>query len=495
MRSRFFPALVAAFLPTLLGGCHAARSQARTAAEAGDLRRALDLYDEALATDGNDLEALNERRDVRNRLAEETLTAGERALLTGDGDTAERSIVELCERRARWNEPLTGTSSLRFAALRDNLEPVVLARVDRLAAAGRYLDMAKLRESHALRCDDLTALREMQNARILTIGTARCRALEDGARTSGPYAQSLAERACSAMGVAAAQHIVLPHQVQRVELAGSVRGVDDASVAQLRIALEANRDRSPLFDPAARAALEVAVAGTAQQRIQRTPTTLSHAWSEQVPDQDIESYQESFQEPYTATESYTERVPYTVSSYVNGRSESRTEYRSEQRTRTVTKYRTAWRTRTRPVTRYRTEPRTFTHPATHVEANYDASFTAELHAPGLTTFAIPVSRNEFEDAYEHSASFAPAGVSPSSGRVRSLQDRFGDDVEFVVRSFYNGWRSRFTAQACPAVAFTSTESAAKCVWVGGRDAPDAAFLGLQPLFGADVPALPELPAP
>ena len=75
------------------------------------------------------------------------------------------------------------------------------------------------------------------------------------------------------------------------------------------------------------------------------------------------------------------------------------------------------------------------------------------------------------------------------GRPRSAVATWRD------RTFFAKWRQNFFASACQGGAFSSAESGAKCMWLGGSDVPDGAFLALGPLFGADVPALPDLKAP
>jgi hypothetical protein len=297
------------------------------------------------------------------------------------------------------------------------------------------------------------------------------------------------------MGASPAAHVVLPHQVSRVELAGSVQGVSPALLESLRTTLLAAIAKGGLFDAAATPALEVTVAGYVRYAVSRTPTMRSQAWTEQVPYMDTETYQESYQEPYTDTEYYSERVPYTRYTYSNGRSTPVTDYRTETRSRTVTKYRTQFRTRTRPVTRYRSEARVFTYPATHVQASYDAAFTSELHAPLLRTISVAAARSDSDDAYQHDASFGPANVSPSAGDVRSLPSMFGDDVTFVARRYASDWRTAMHDLACKSAGFPSVEVGARCVWLAAGEAPDAAFLALQPVFGGDVPAMAELPAP
>jgi hypothetical protein len=494
MRPRL-AALTLSFAAALLAGCQSSRSQARSAVEAGDLRRALDLYDEALASDPGDESALRERRQARERLALEILTAGERAAMTEAREDAERSLFELCGRRVRWGEPLPGGAALRYEALRDAVLNLEFARVDGLVRGGRYIDAATVGRHEGFRCPDLDPLRRPLVERTAAIAAARCTALEATARAHGPYAQSMAERACLAMGAVTSTHVALPHQVGHVRLDGAVRGASPALLESLRQHVTATVSKTPLFDASAKSELEIAVAGYVRHEIRRTPTTLSHSWTEAIPYQDTETYQESYQEPYTDTEYYTERTPYTRYEYRNGRNTPVTDYRSESRTRTVTKYRTAFRTRTRPVTRYRHEPRVFTHAAVHVEATYESAFSSEIHAPLLRTLPIPVAHTETEDAYEHSASFAPANVSPSSGDVRSLENRFQDDAELVARRFAAAWRTAFTGVACGSGTFRGPEEGARCAWLEASKAPDGAFLALAPIFGADVPALVELPAP
>jgi hypothetical protein len=495
MRSPSAAVVAFALLAGALAGCHSSRSQARTAAEAGDLRRALDLYDDAIAADAADEAALRERREVRERLASELLTAGERAVMTEAREDAERSLFELCGRRERWAEPLGPTAALRFEALRDGVQTMELARIDAAAGAGRYLDAAKVTASPGFQCRDLAPLRTALRARVAALASTRCLELEGSAKALGPYSQSLVERVCVAMGASPSAHVTLPHQVGHVRLDGAIQGVSAALLESLRARTAGAIARSALFDAAATPDLEIAVAGYTRYAVRRTPTTLSHAWTESVPYQDTETYQESYQEPYSDTEYYTVRTPYTRYEYVNGRSTPTTDYRTETKSRVVTKYRTAWRTRTRPVTRYRSEPRVFTHPATLVAATYEAAFTAEIHAPLLRTLAIPVAHTENEDAYEHAASFAPANVSPSPGDVQSLEERFHDDVELVVRRFVAEWGAAFTASACKGAGFRTPEEGARCAWLGAASAPDQAYLALAPLFGADVPALADLPSP
>ncbi len=477
-----------------IAACHGSRSQARSALEAGDARRAIDLYDEALASDPNDEEARNERREARRRLTSELLTAAEQAELTGNHEVAWRSTYELCGRVDQWSEPLKGTEGLRFSSLEEGLRAEALGRVDVLAAKGRYLDLAKIPREPGLRCGLLTALRNAVGARVAQHTQGRCLQLEASTREIGPYARGLAERSCVAMGASPAAHIALPHQVSRVELAGSLQGVSPALLESLRTSVFSSISKGSLFDPAAPAALEITVAGYVRYAVTRTPTMRSQPWTEQVPYMDTETYQESYQEPYTDTEYYSERVPYTRYAYVNGRSSPVTDYRTETRSRPVTKYRTQFRTRTRPVTRYRAEPRLFTYPAVRVQADYEAAFTSEVHAPLLRTTSIAAARSETEDAYQHDASFGPAGVSPSSGEVRPLPSLFADDVAFVARRYASDWRTSMHDLACKSASFGTIELGARCVWLAGAEAPDPAFLALQPVFGADVPAMAELSA-
>lgn len=475
-------------------GCHTARSQARSALEAGDTRRALELYDEAIDSDPSDQEALRERREARRRLASELLTTGEQAELTGAHEAAWRSAFELCGRQDQWREPLAGTEALRFTALEDSLRSEAIARVDGLAAKGLYLDLAKVPREPGLGCSMLAGTRAAIRSRVAQHAQGRCVQLEAATREVGPYARALAERTCLAMEASPSAHVTLPHQVARVVLAGSVQGVSAALLESLRAGVSQAIAKSSLFDPAAQAALEVTVAGFVRYGVSRAPVMRSAGWTEQVPYASTETYQESYQEPYADQEYYTERVPYTTYTYSNGHSVPTTQYRSETRSRTVTKYRTQYRTRTRPVTRYRDEPRIFSYPAVHVEASYEAGFTSEIHAPLLRTFSIAAARTASDDAYQHDASFAPAGVRPSSGDVRDLPSLFADDVAFVANRFASGWRATTLDSACKGAGFASVDAGARCVWLAGGDAPDAAFLALRPVFGADVPAMAELTA-
>ncbi len=482
---------------SLLVGCAGFRKQARSASEVGDLRRAIGLYDEAIASDPGDSESVQERSAARIKLADEILAAGERALLTDAFSVAESSFIELCTRRDGWGAPLEGIAALRFAALRDGVQGIVLAKIGDLAATGRFLDAANLRTMPAYACEGAAPVKQAVATRVGTLSTARCQALQKLSAEMGPYSESLAERACIAMGAAPTKHVaLLPHQVGRVTVAGTLAGASDALLATLAQSVQKAGAQSILFADGAAAVLEITVAGSAVYGVNRTPTTLSHDWSETVPYEGVEPYQESYQEAYTDTEYYNVQVPYTRYSYVNGNSVPQTEYRTEQRQRSVTKYRTAFRTKTRPVTLYRQEARVFTHPAVHIEASYRANFAVEVRAPLLRTMSIPVAHSEAEDTYEHSASFGPASVSPSSGNVTSLESRFAQDVEAIRTKLFADWARGFAESACGVASgtFATPEAGAKCAWLPNSKTPDGAFLALVPLFGADISALPELAA-
>ena len=173
------------------------------------------------------------------------------------------------------------------------------------------------------------------------------------------------------------------------------------------------------------------VQGSVAAEFTREPTELSRSWTESVPYEATETYQQPVEVPYVETETYTERVPYTAyedrlepcrppQSGLCNVSRPVTRYRDESRTRDVRKVRTEYQTRTRQVTRYRDEPRVFRYPATKHEGRYQATFFVRVDlGSGLRPIEARGSAEDSRAAYEHDAEFAPAGVHPERATLPS----------------------------------------------------------------------------
>jgi hypothetical protein len=249
---------------------------------------------------------------------------------------------------------------------------------------------------------------------------------------------------------------------------------------------------SPFYDASATQRAPARLSGFVRAAFHEEPVSVEAPWTERIPYQDIEHYQQ----PYTQTEHYTQSVPvtrtesYTYSCGTGTTSRTchgtrtRTEHRTEFRTRTVTRYRTA----TRMVTRYRHVPRVFTYAATRVVGRYDLELAFDLRLdedePVIARVGGPAER----DGLRHDVSFDSAGVAPSRPSLPSVVDHFvleGRRLEERLPAlFAAAWRARY----CRAGHF-SVEEAARCVRATDAAPPPPVVDALAPLVGARDVAL------
>jgi hypothetical protein len=505
---RVLARVVAVVLLVCSLGCTTLRGRADDALERGDYRRAVDLYSQVLARDPNDSRVKALLTRAERGLLDQLLDRAEAARHGGSADEALRAALEVVETKDRLHAgSVDAPRAARITATVDWAAQTIRAAVRAETGRGRALVARARRVAAAawLRRPELAALGPELDGEIATAGAKTC---TRATQTAGdqPFALELVAAYCKEVGGPMPAWKARPLLVGGVAISGGILGTPPNEQVELERAITEAVERSVWFTATTNARAAVHVQGTIAAVFTKEPTELTRSWTESVPYEATETYQQAVDVPYIDTDTYTERVPYTA--YEDRLEPCRpprkglcnvtrpvTRYRDESRTREVRKVRTEYEQRTRQVTRYRDEPRIFRYPATKHEGRYQATFFVKVDVgAGLRPLEARGSAEDARVAHEHDAEFAPAGVHPERATLPSgmswRQQQRARVREELQKSLDDGWERAFCNEGV-----SSIEEAARCARARPRPVPEAVRTHVGELFGDDPDRVLGLPRP
>jgi hypothetical protein len=356
-----------------------------------------------------------------------------------------------------------------------------------------------------LKRPELAALGPELDAEIAAAGARTC---ARGTQTADeqPFSLELVAAYCKEVGGAMPAWKPRPLLVGGVSIAGGITGTPPSEQVELERVVAEALERSVWFTATTNARANAIIQGNATAIFTRERTELSRSWTESVPYEATETYQEAVEVPYIDIETYTERVPYTA--FEESLEQCRpprkglcnvtrpvTRYRDQQRTRKVRRVRTEYQERTRQVTRYRDEPRIFRFPAMKHDGRYQSTFFVRIDlGSGLRPIEARGSAEDAKSAYEHDAEFAPAGVHPERATLPSALSWRQQQRERIRATLLNaldeGWKNAFCNEAV-----SSIEEAARCAHARPTSLPAAVRTRIVELFGDDPDRVLALPRP
>ncbi|MBX3220999.1 MAG: tetratricopeptide repeat protein [Labilithrix sp.] len=489
-------------------GCVTLRGRADDALERGDYRQAVDLYTQVLARKPGDARVRALLTRAERGLLDQVLDRADGARRGADEGAAMQAALEVVETKDRLHaDSVDPPRAARVVATIDWATTTLRASVRAETTRGRAL-AARARRAGAtawLERPEVGALGAELDAEIAKAGAATCaRATEAAAEQ--PFTLELVAAYCKEVGGAMPAWKARPLLVGGVAISGGILGTPPSEQVELERSVKEAVERSVWFTATTDARATAQIQGTVAAVFTREPAELARSWTESVPYEATETYQEAVEVPYVETETYTERVPYTAyedrletcqppRTGLCNVSQPVTRYRDESRTREVRKVRTEYQTRTRQVTRYRDEPRIFRYRATKHEGRYQATFfvTVDLGS-GLRAIEARGSAEDARFAHEHDAEFAPAGVHPERANLpsamgwRQLQrDRVRDALASALDQ---GWTRAFCNEAVGSI-----EEAARCARARPKPTPVAVRARVLELFGDDPDRVLALPRP
>ncbi|HVH46656.1 MAG TPA: hypothetical protein VM925_30150 [Labilithrix sp.] len=487
--------------------CASLRGRADDALERGDYHSAVALYSTLHARDPSDAHVRERLTRAERGLLDQILDRAETARRGGNDEEAMRIALEVVELKDRMHSgtidpPRAGRIKQTVDFSTTKLRAAIQAETSRgraLAARARRLALASWLERR-----DLAALGPELDAEIARAGAATCARATQTA-SEQPFALELVAAYCKAVGGPMPAWKPRPLLVSGVATAGSIFGTPPNEQIEVERVIAEGVERSVWFTAATDARAAATVQGSVVAAFTKAPTELTKAWTESVPYEATETYQEAIEVPYIDTETYTESVPYTayedrLEPCRRGRgtctvSHPVTRYRDESRTRPVRRVRTEYRDRTRQVTRYRDEPRLFRYPATKHSARYQSTFFVRIDfGGGLRPIEARGSAEDARVAHEHDAEFPPAGVHPEHPTLPSAlswrqqqRERIRDEVR---KSLDDGWKHTFCNEGV-----ASIEDAARCARARPQPVPAAVRVRVEQLFGDDPDKILALPRP
>lgn len=497
--------VVAALLAST--ACVTLRGRADDALERGDYRLAVDLYTQVLAQKPNDARVKTLLTRAERGLLDQTLDRAE-AARGGGGGEALGAALEVVQTKDRLHAgSVDAARAARVSATVEWVTTTLRATVRAETTRGRAL-AARARRAEAnawLKRPEVGALGAELDAEIAKAGAETC-ARATGAAGEQPFTLELVAAYCKEVGGPMPAWRARPLLVGGVAISGGVLGTPPNEQVELERAVREAVERSVWFTATTDARASAQIQGRVAAVFTREPTELTRSWTERVPYEATETYQQPIEVPYVETETYTERVPYTA---YEDRLETCapprkgtcnvtrpvTRYRDESRTREVRKVRTEYETRTRQVTRYRDEPRIFRYPATKHEGRYQSTFFVSVDlGSGVRPIEARGSAEDARVAHEHDAEFGPAGVHPERASLpsamwwRQLQR---DKVrEGLLLALDQGWTQAFCNEGVGSI-----EEAARCARSRPKPVPAAVRARVVELFGDDPDRVLALPRP
>lgn len=504
-RSRWLIVLLVLFVGT---ACATLRGRADDALERGDYRQATALYTRLLARDPSDSRVRTLLTKAERGLIDQLLDRADAARKGASQDEAMRASLEAVQAKDSLHErSIDAPRAARIAATIDWARSTLRASVHGEASRGRAL-VARARRRDAdtwLKRPELAALGPELDAEIAQAGASACTRAA-GTAAERPFALELVAAYCKEVGGPMPAWKPRPLLVGGVDISGGILGTPPNEQVELERAIKQAIERSVWFTATTSARATALVQGNVSAAFSKEPTELTRPWTERVPYQATETYEEPVQVPYIDTERYTERIPYTAyeeriepchrpRSGLCRESHPVTRYRDESRTREVRRVRTEYRQRTRQVTRYRDEPRIFTYPAMKHRGRYQATFFVRVDVgSGIHPIEARASAEDARFAHEHDADFPPAGVHPERANLPSAmwwreQQRERVQVE-LSNALEEGWLQSFCNEAVDSI-----EEAARCARARPKPIPHAVRSRIEELFGDDPNRVLSLPRP
>ncbi len=489
-------------------GCATLRGRADDALERGDYRQAAALYTQLHARDPRDAKVKGLLTRAERGLIDQLLDRAERARESSSQDEALGASLEAVQTKDQLHEgSVDAPRAARITATVDWARSTLRASIEGETSRGRAL-VARARRVGAapwLNRPELADLGPELDAKIAKAGVSTCtRATQKAAEQ--PFALELVAAYCKQVGGPMPAWMPRPLLVGGVDISGGIIGTPPNEQVELERVLREAMERSVWFTATTNGRATALVQGKVSAVFSKEPAELTRSWTERVPYEATETYQEAVEVPYVVTETYTESVPYTAyeerfepcrppRSGTCTVSRPVTRYRDEPRTREVRRTRTEYREQTRQVTRYRDEPRIFRYPAVKHEGRYQATFFVRVDVgSGVRPIEARASAEDARSAYEHDAEFAPAGVHPERATLPSAmwwrqqqRERVRDEL---VRSLEEGWRSSFCHEGVGSI-----EDAARCARARPNPVPQAVRRKVEDLFGDDPDRILALPRP
>ncbi|MGE0871157.1 MAG: hypothetical protein AB7P03_21510 [Kofleriaceae bacterium] len=481
--------------------CTTLRGRADEAYARGDYLEAAKLYDQMVAAEPDNAEALERRFAARAAALRAMLQATQLARSTGRTEAAINELARLLHHRDLWAMPPDPDLVAPIAAEVTAATAHVQVMIDGLVMARRPLGAQQTlgRFQSLLSRRDFDNRYELLRTTVAAAGRRHCdKLIAESSTAATPYWNRFLNRYCAYWGSATRRDAQLPHVRSGLLVVGGIHGESRAQISELQDALAAAFAGSVWFDPAATMPAHCNIDGHVTSSFTERSVSLTKNWNESVPYTAYETKQVAYQEPYTETETRYEQVPHieyetrTVSCGSGTCTETtpRTVYKSEPRTETVTKYRTAYRTETHPVTRYRDVPQVFSYLAIERTGHYASSLRARAIIAGEPIVAEVASAFS-RTGIEHNVSFPPAGISPEQADLLSgpefVEREHASLRQRLARMLDDNYRQLY----CSSDRYTADQAAA-CAYLDPVQAPAPVQVALRELLGDDAPLASQL---
>lgn len=486
----------------LLAGCSSMAGRAKSAYDAGDYERAVELYAQARRDDPDDPVLVREERRARDRWLRERYDRVTRLASAWKSDAAREALVALLKSEG---DILAQSSTATQAARRRAIALVMRSMtkdVDRMLAdndvlgAKLWLDRADVRKVEGPLADAAHELAE----RIQKKGQARCQTLASSSAARAPHSRRLVGRYCAEFGVSVQSTAPPPESSSMLVVTGEISPAAGNTTADLMRAIARAHRSSPWYSASSPKAGTAKLAGTVVTKLSSKPIRVSRPWVEHIPYEATETVNVPYTESVPTTVTRSVRVPYTDYERTYEpcpgdpkqqceRSRPVVKYRWESRPHTEMQTRTRYRQETRTVTKMREEQRTFDYDATEFTASRSASIalSIDLRQPG-TQFEVRREYERLDRSVAHDASFPKAGVHPQKAELAS-NAAWGDEAaqKFEVE-LSQALRQAYARAFCQGAHF-DFDAAARCLHAGRSGLPPEAMARLTEVFGVETKAL------
>lgn len=449
----FRRALLLALLASLATSCGSMSKDARKLMESGNYRDAVSLWDQVIAKDPSDAEAVFYRNLAQSQLLNEDLVTLKGLIDSRQTIPAFDQLHKFHQKRAQWGLGLNPNSALYLQQQTDRLYVRYLELIQQ--ALSRDLPVRALwleRQYRALIAtppnEDERKLQQDLQAR----GERRCATLEKESAAM-PSLRQYAAVYCRKFG----RTVAMPAALEQKRLAGLARLGDIRVEVESLTPSESTRLSQRLvdesrklarFSPFGKRAESLSVTGQFSLQVSERTVPLSHSYSVSIPYTDYELVTRYKSIPYTAIE---EHCNVDATRCWN---ETVTRYRQEEEKESVA------------VTKTRHEPRVYEFQGSETTQKLRLQIVL-VHSGAGSTQRFPFEQTLEERATSHRLQLPDIGLQPQELKLIPKENWLEQQYARLATQFYNSevdrWKREHCASADAAKKWMRFERALHCI--------------------------------
>ncbi len=402
-------------------GCTSMKERGSQAMEAGNYEQAVTFYEQSVARDPGDAEAVAGLRRSREQVLSQRLIQVRNARLAGNLDAAVSSLIGVFETQKKWEMTPGGGVAFTQQEEREMLQPHLAAKVESDLKGGFPLRAQSTLKAYSAVFDPVGAARIQ--ARVQQSGKGSCETLRKELIAGKPYFSHWVANYCRFWGDTAklgdaAKGALSDGLFGKMQLTVHAEALSPEVHGAVNEALSKAFRNSPWYDPSGKHVATASVTGSSKIEKSRDGIILEQ------PYQENESYIENAVVKKTRQVEYFE--PVRTTDPATGQISEKLERRNRPEV-----YETV-----EPQTRKRPVSRTYRYPAFRVRQHLSLHLSAQFDLEGKPVEALLTDSHEAE-AIEHDENQPKYGLKPKRADLMDASRWSRERVEQFAASFKN----------------------------------------------------------